>query len=488
MIIQLKTLRVSISNSAVWAVACCALVGALLLIVACEETQNNNDTSSQNGKYTCTNGTVKSGMPDGTADVEYCDACNSGFTKSGDNRCVDASSQNGKYTCTNGTVKSGMPDGTADVEYCDACNSGFIQSGDNRCIDGAARVTELIKTLPDVTELYNQSRAVTDSDTIVVFDWAGGPMAFPHCGTSLGSYPVIRVKQAQQYDSSRLKYTETEVDATHITLTGAASGSEITAAEARDTNLMSYAILKKVRDHFAQPGRTLVLSGISYGAFIIPGYLTTVGADDFDKIIFLVGRTETPDAFVEALATGYEVSYTLAADPAGSSDTCSRSTFEISDTLIKDSPDSPEASVRNQCNIEYTLQNSWRSIWSGQRLFVDANTNYTTEALYALDLSNMFVGTGRNDEASGFMSAAERANLTRAGATVCATNDGHNVASVNSYIDPFIRGEDVSACNQPTNTVSCDGGECPSECESKEQTCMADPNAEGCQECAMKCQ
>ena len=371
MIIQLKALRVSISNSAVWAVACCALVGALLLIVACEETQNNNDASSQNS---------------------------------------------------------------------------------------AARVTELIKTLPDVTELYNQSRAVTDSDTVVVFHWAGGPVPFPYCGIPPGSDPVLYVKQAQQYDSSRLKYTENKVDATHITLTGAASGSEITAAEARETNLMSYAILKKVRDHFAKPGRTLVLSGFSYGAFIIPGYLATLGADDFDKIIFMVGRTETPDAVVEALATGYEVSYTLAPDPAGSSDTCSRSTFEISDTLIKDSPDSSNPTVYTDCGIEYTLQDSWRSTLSGNRLFVDANTNYTTEALYALDLSNMFVGTGRNDKASGFMTAAERANLTRAGATVCATNDGHDVASANSYIERFIRGEDVSACNQPTNTVSCDGG------------------------------
>ena len=82
-------------------------------------------------QYTCpANGTAKTGSPSGTADQVVCERCNDGFKLAapsggtiGDPNTTCAALT---YTCSNGAPADGAPTtGTADVESCKSCDSGY---------------------------------------------------------------------------------------------------------------------------------------------------------------------------------------------------------------------------------------------------------------------------------------------------------------------------------------------------------------------------
>ena len=86
-------------------------------------------TTAGTPKYTCDNGTARTGTPGGTADVVACQTCSTGFTLKGtpgaDNTTCVEETTTARYTCDNGIAKTGTPSGTADVVACQSCNPGF---------------------------------------------------------------------------------------------------------------------------------------------------------------------------------------------------------------------------------------------------------------------------------------------------------------------------------------------------------------------------
>ena len=121
------------SRKALWSVAAFALCIALgVLIVGCPDDAGDTTTF----KYTCENGIAKTGNPTGSSNVIACANCNPGFklmAPSGgtigdpNTTCVAT-----KYTCSNGMVQTGAPTtGTADVESCLSCDSGYALTSAN---------------------------------------------------------------------------------------------------------------------------------------------------------------------------------------------------------------------------------------------------------------------------------------------------------------------------------------------------------------------
>ena len=84
------------------------VVAVALVVVGCPDDTTDTPGGST-AKYTCENGTAKTGAPSGTADVEECIACNSGFTLNAEKTCVADSGDTTAPTFTDGPKLNGNP-------------------------------------------------------------------------------------------------------------------------------------------------------------------------------------------------------------------------------------------------------------------------------------------------------------------------------------------------------------------------------------------
>ena len=340
----------------------------------------------------------------------------------------------------------------------------LLGCSDSSIARDAERVQELISTLPAVGELYELSRDITADDQWVLLGWHGGPTGFLRCEYFAGSmlpYPIAYVYQAQHYYPARQKYNVNR-SGSNTTLTGLTTGAAPTDREAHETNLLSYAIIEKVRAHFAAQNKRVALIGHSFGTILTSGYLTIVGSN-FDKIILAAGRTEMPQRVINSFRAGYFAHFALAADP-NASGYCIRSQpvqepLSVQERFPREMT-RPFSSNPTTCGISYSGVNTWRSTWAGSKLSADAASNYYPSVLYALDLSIMLVGTGRNDDRVGVMGASEINSLRSAGATVCITNDEHDLMGffdTSNVITRFIESEASGdgLCPPVANMVAC---------------------------------
>ena len=157
-------------------------------IVACQScnggfkltgTAGENTTACEATVYTCpANGTAKSGRTDTNADQVVCAICNSGFKLAapgggtvGDvgTTCVDT-----QYTCDNGTVKSGKPSGTADVVACTSCMSGYKLTGaagedTTACVEDSTAPTFSAGPTPDASTDTTVTLKLTASEAGKLF-------------------------------------------------------------------------------------------------------------------------------------------------------------------------------------------------------------------------------------------------------------------------------------------------------------------------------
>ena len=108
-------------NAPVGALAIAVAVAIAFLLAACPTASGgggNGSGGTTTYPYVCDNGTSTSGMTD-RENVQNCSACDSTYRLV--NRLCNTRTM---YTCTGGTARDGMPDGTADVELCESCTSG----------------------------------------------------------------------------------------------------------------------------------------------------------------------------------------------------------------------------------------------------------------------------------------------------------------------------------------------------------------------------
>ena len=93
-------------------------------------------TTATTAKYTCDNGTARTGTPGGTADVVACQSCSTGFTLKGTPGADNTTCVATQYTCENGTAKTGSTDTNADQVVCATCNPGFKRMAPNGGVIG----------------------------------------------------------------------------------------------------------------------------------------------------------------------------------------------------------------------------------------------------------------------------------------------------------------------------------------------------------------
>ena len=87
-------------------------------------------------KYTCDNGTARTGTPSGSSDVVACQSCSTGFTLKGTPGADNTTCVATQYTCENGTAKTGSTDTNADQVVCATCNPGFKRMAPNGGVIG----------------------------------------------------------------------------------------------------------------------------------------------------------------------------------------------------------------------------------------------------------------------------------------------------------------------------------------------------------------
>ena len=356
----------------------------------------------------------------------------------------------------------------------------------------------LIADLPPATELFELNRELTDSDTHVVLGWQGGPLTAlltSHAARWIGQtdLPVAAVMQGQVYDPTLLPLIIKEDSPTQVIFHADENADAPTDAEAAAINRLSYAILEKVRRHFADQGLKTSLFGQSFGAYMIPGLLQQVG-NKFEKIVFMNGRVAATDAHIGGLMAGVNIGFQKTADPDAAGFCAYTATGPINLDIGLGNPDirsrvsviNPDPSMcasdprdvlayfaDPDCPLPavavkgtrpyYSKLISWQYAWMLLELQADALSNFDRAEFYQMDLSNMIIGTGRADGTVGTMIDTEIAALEAAGATVCVTNDGHifpsaladnPVSGTRNILSKFLAGEKVT-CPIIPNNVSC---------------------------------
>ena len=102
-------------------------------------------TTATTVKYTCENGTARTGTPGGSSDIVACQSCSTGFTLKGtpgaDNTTCVEDTPTARYTCDNGTPVDGHPQRHQQCEECKACTTGFALSAEKKCVQDSTAPT-----------------------------------------------------------------------------------------------------------------------------------------------------------------------------------------------------------------------------------------------------------------------------------------------------------------------------------------------------------
>ena len=77
--------------------------------------------------------------------------------------------------------------------------------------------------------------------------------------------------------------------------------AELTVEHGEQETDVNSEILHKVIQHFKDQGKTVIVIGHSYGAFVVTDYLVNKGSDLADKYVIMAGRLDAEQIFYEGL-------------------------------------------------------------------------------------------------------------------------------------------------------------------------------------------
>ena len=255
-----------------------------------------------------------------------------------------------------------------------------------------------LNSLPPVNDLMTVV-SNPGADTVILCSH-GGPTATLQLTDftfyqAIPTFSTVYVKQYQHYNPD------------------IANDTNLTLAQAVVCNDTGVAILRKVVNHFNSQGKVVVITGHSFGAFLIPEYLDDYGNSDIHRVIPMAGRLNMNDTIWNAFATGYFAS------------------FNPSDGMTP---------VVNTTQEPSTL-------WAFMKLMAGYGYNRHIDSLAGLNLNNLMYLYGEHDEAVGRLLPDETSFLTSRNATVIAVPGGdHGSMFANSYMNQaltFIRNNSV---------------------------------------------
>lgn len=144
--------------------------------------------------------------------------------------------------------------------------------------------------LPEVDDMMIQLTN-PNADTIII-GMHGGPSDMIYLGDweffeNISTFSVVEVMQHQHYRPEILADPQTTLE---------------TGIKYNDTTV---AMLQKVVLHFTNQNKTVVITGHSFGAFIMTEYVDDYGMADVHRVIPMEGRMDMNDEIWEAFATGY---------------------------------------------------------------------------------------------------------------------------------------------------------------------------------------
>ena len=259
-----------------------------------------------------------------------------------------------------------------------------------------------LNTLPSIEDLIIQV-SNPFPDTVILCSH-GGPVStleaidfdFYH---SIPTFSTVYVKQYQQYNPNIMEE------------------STLTLADAVICNDSAVAIMRKVVNHFNSLGKTVVITGHSFGAFLITEYLDDYGNMDIHRVIPMAGRLNMNDDIWNGFATGYWGGF-------------------LNDGITTTIPSTQSPS----------------SIWAGMKLMAGFGYNRHIDSLSSLNLNNLMYLYGESDQAVGRLLPNEVTFLQNVNATVVAVPNGdHNSMFSNTYMDQalaFIRGNNSTGIIQ----------------------------------------
>jgi len=249
-----------------------------------------------------------------------------------------------------------------------------------------------LNSLPSVADLIG-AESNPSADTVII-GMHGGPTNTLYLGdfnffNSVSTFSVVEVKQYKHYNSSVL------------------ANSATTLSEAIIYNDTCVAMLRKVVNHYNTLGKTVVLIGHSFGAFILAEYIDDYGVTDIHRIIPMAGRLNMNSTIWQNFANGYFGGF------------ASNGT-----TVIIDNNQAPS------------------SQWAAMKLMAGFGYNRWVDSLSTLNLSKMMYVFGTMDEAVGRLTPSEIAMLNSTSASILEIQGDHGspflTANMNQVLD-FIR-------------------------------------------------
>lgn len=244
--------------------------------------------------------------------------------------------------------------------------------------------------LPDDPTLLWASDGNITADTVIL-NCQGGPASaikFLEAGRSnlrtlpnYENYHIAYLHQAQTYNPSLYNFE-----------------NDFSFELAKMEVDKSVEIIARSVSHFKEAGKTVILIGTAYGAFLIQDYLAT-GKAKADKYILIAGRLDMNLEMIEEYKKGNMGEF-----------------FEDGETFIPEFEPTPIPPVTFR--DKKTLLNN--------RLKAAASYKRYTTALEGIDLSNVAYFYAKKDQHVGSLTEAEVKFLLSNNARVFPTNDSHS--------------------------------------------------------------
>ena len=187
---------------------------------------------------------------------------------------------------------------------------------------------------------------------------------------SISTFSVVELKQHQHLNPQIM------VDST------------LSLEDAIVINDTTVAMLRKVVNYYNNLGKTIILIGHSFGAFLLPEYLDDYGISDIHRIIPMSGRLNMNQEVVDAFASGYYAEFTNGVD-----------------VVVQSSQASSDE-------------------WAAMKLMAVVGYNRYVDSLAAMNLSKLMYVYGTHDAPVGRLLQNEIDLLQATGAYIYAIQNG----------------------------------------------------------------
>ena len=353
--------------------------------------------------------------------------------------------------------------GTGLLGCMDPQNASFDPSGSINVRDCIA---SLEAQLPDINSLFYQDNSTTlVSGGQVLLYLQGGPSPFLDTDDINDFEPRVNVVYVHQAQTLYPSYMRLEEKRRIMSGSGfvinfgpIASATLLTPEQALGADLVSIAILEKVRKHFAANNNYTILAlGHSLGAFLLNLYISIMpNENQFVRLASAAGRLKTPENLWMNFKNGSPANFGFAT--SGHCLATNLMAMQVGDNVMAPTEVRPDGIG----NIFIIDQNAV-SFKSGLRLqaALGEHIGHATYSQFNLERTNQWTNMlfvqGRLDMAIGAWTTDEVALAESIGARVCQTNSTHNLSSFNfagnSDNDPEYLFDDVQ--NFLLNNAPC---------------------------------